>query len=134
MTGPPRADPATAGEPGDRFARLVHELLDLDYTRVETVAADVVSYTMATASDLLAVVERTGASARARLTSLGADGTHRFALTCTASTPPQVQVLLLYAVLLADAGDEQDVLRSMADALRVDLDAEPADPAGPPAG
>lgn len=133
MTGPPRADPATAGEPDDPFARLVQELLDLDYTQVESVTADVVSYSMATASDLLATIERTGATGRARLTALAADGTHRFHVTCTAATPPQVQILLLYAVLLADAGDEQDVLRSVADAMRVDPDAEPADPTGPPA-
>ncbi|MDG4795024.1 hypothetical protein [Micromonospora sp. WMMD1082] len=55
-------------------------------------------------------------------------------MTCTAATPPQVQILLLYAVLLADARDEQEVLRSMADALRVDLGTEAPEPAGPPAG
>ncbi|MDG4834177.1 hypothetical protein O7627_33470 [Solwaraspora sp. WMMD1047] len=133
MTGQPRADPATAGEPDDPFARLVQELLDLDYTRVASVGADAVSYRMATASDLLATIERTGATGSARLTALAADGTHRWDVTCTATTPPQVQVLLLYAVLLADAGDEQDVLRSVADTLGVDLHAEPTDPAGPPA-
>lgn len=129
MTGPPRVDPASAGEPADPFARLVQDLLDLDYTRVQSVTPEVVSYTMATASDLLATIERTSATGRARLAALDADGTRLWEVTCTAATPPAVQVLLLYAVLLADAGDEQDVLRSMADALRVDLDAEPTKPA-----
>jgi hypothetical protein len=134
MTGPPRAHAATAGEPVDPFARLVQDLLDLDYTRVQAVTPDVVSYTMPTASDLLATIERTGGTGRARLAALDTDGTRRWEVTCTADTPPQVQILLLYSVLLADAGDEQDVLRSVADALRVDLDAEPAGPVGTPAG
>jgi hypothetical protein len=134
MTVPPRADPVGAGETDDPFARLVQELKDLDYTRVEATAAGVLTYTMATASDLLATIERSGTSGRARLTSLGEGGAHRFEVTCTAATPPSAQILLLYAVLLADAGDEQDVLRSIADALRVDLDTEPPDPTAPPAG
>ena len=133
MTGPPRADPATAGEPDDPFARLVQELLDLDYTRVESITADVVGYTMATASDLLATIERTGTTAHARLAALGADGTRRWEMTCTAGTPPQVQILLLYTVLLAREGNERDVLRSMADALGIDLNAEPAERDGTPA-
>ena len=134
MTGPPRADPAGAGAPDDPFARLRQELQDLDYTRVEAVADGAVSYTMATASDLLATIERTGPSGCARLTALAEGGLRRFEVTCTAATPPSAQILLLYAVVLADAGDEHDVLRSIADALRVDLDAEPPDPTVPPAG
>jgi hypothetical protein len=131
MTDPLRADPARDGTP-DLFARLVQELQDQDYTRRESVTPDIVSYTKATASDLLATIER-GADGRARLAALAPDGSRRWEVTCTAATPPPVQILLLFAVLLADAGDEQDVLRSMADALRVDLDAEPADTARPPA-
>lgn len=127
MTGPPRADPGSAGEHDDPFARLVQELLDLDYTRVDAVTHGVVSYTMATASDLFATIERTGMPGRVRLAALSPDGSHRWEVACTAATPPQVQILLLYTVLLADAGDEQDVLRSMADALGVDVNAEPAD-------
>lgn len=126
MTGPHPVDPATAGAAVDPFGRLVQELMDMDYTRAESVTPDVVHYTMATASDLLGTIERTGATGLARLAVLGVDGTRRWEVTCTATTPAHLQILLLYAVLLADAGDEQDVLRSIADALRVDLDTEPA--------
>lgn len=132
MTDPLRAEPARDGTP-DPFARLVQELQDQDYTRRESVTPDIDSYTKATASDLLATIERGGATGRARLAALGPDGSRRWEVTCTAATPPPVQILLLFAVLLADAGDEQDVLRSMADALSVNLDAEPTDPARPPA-
>lgn len=131
MTDPLRADPARDGT-GDPFARLVQELLDQDYTRRDSVTPDIVCYTTATTSDLLATIER-GATGRARLAALAPDGSRLWEVTCTAATPAAVQILLLFAVLLADAGDEQDVLRSMADALSVDLDAEPAGPAGPPA-
>ncbi|WP_123603973.1 hypothetical protein [Micromonospora sp. Llam0] len=45
--------------------------------------------------------------------------TARWDVTCTATTPPQVQIPLLNAALLADTGDEQDVPRSRADVQRV---------------
>lgn len=131
MTDPLRADLARDGTP-DPFARLVQELQDQDYTQQAPVTPDIVCYTKPTASDLLATIER-AAAGRARLAALAPDGSRLWEVTCTAATPPAVQILLLFAVLLADAGDEQDVLRSVADAMSVDLDAEPADPAGPPA-
>jgi hypothetical protein len=131
MTGPPRADPAGTGD--DPFARLVQELLDTDYTRVQAVTAQVDSYTMADASDLRATIERTDPTGRARLTALAADGTAKWEVTCTAATPPPVQILLLYAVLLADAPDEQHLLRLITDAVGGDPDTAPTDQAGPQA-
>ncbi len=134
MACPPHTHPAADAGPVNPFARLVQELLDLDFIRVDPFTPDVVSYTMPTASELLATIERSSATGLARFAALSGDGCRKWEVTCTAATPPHVQILLLYTVLLAGEDSEQDLLRSVADALRVDLDAEAADQAGTPAG
>ncbi|WP_326550132.1 hypothetical protein [Micromonospora sp. NBC_01813] len=88
-----------------------------------TVEADVVSCTVAAASDLPATIERTGPSGRARLAARAADGTVGRHLHGDHSTAGAYPAALRRP---ADGGDEQDVPRSRADALRVDPDAEPA--------
>jgi hypothetical protein len=133
MTRAPIGETSGGETTVDPFARLQRDLADLDYTPTDASIPEIVNYTGPDAR-MIATVDRSGVPHRVNLVGMDVAGTPAWDLTFTATTPVHVQRLVVYTVLHADVGDEAAVLRSVADALDIDPNAEATSTASTPVG
>lgn len=116
-----RNDQGTPGPAADPFGRLARELGELDYAAGEPVDG-ITTYAYTNGGGILASIDHTDHQ-EARLSHRNDDGDPTWTVRMTADTPAAVQLVMLYAVLYAGDRDEQAIVRTVAEALNVALDA-----------